>query len=674
MFHVVALELWFDGWHWRTGGAVRVIVNIIAVLVLSSDGLIACPDRARLDELGRAAGGSSAAPEPQWQAGWDAYLQARRSCDDAAALLAALALQATQAVDRNQPDLALTIESERLAIAERKGLQFNAAEAAERVGTLLSDRGERDVAIRRLHEASAGYARLEDWGRAANVESRLSRVQRQAGDYFTALAHEQAALAMRRRLDPPPSMWRSQLNIAVLYEQLEIFDEARRRYAEALVQAEAEGEPRSIAVVLGAFAGYLSDFGKSDAPQALKMAERALEISTRQGGVVQRASARLQVGRAQLNLGQLDAADRTLTAAYADARAGQHEALMAHILFRRGELAHAQGQLDLALQRITDAKTVYETQGNRHRLAKVHAALEKLYRDRGESLLAAEAGLNHYRLRDELLGNQAIGRMREALNRFELHEERARNAELAQEKAMAEINLLAEQRRLQLIYLVAAGVLIALILLAWRYATARRLYRMLSEQNRLVLEQAAQLSLANEQLREQSEKLMVVSVTDGLTGLKNRSQAMERLSARLAAGEDFAVLLIDIDHFKQINDRFGHPVGDAVLQQLASRFREGLPDVAETFRVGGEEFMVLLPAAQARQQAERLRKAINATPFRIHGGAVDIAVCVGGITVSDLPVRSPEAAYAAADRALYRAKQDGRNCLRWTGTEAAILH
>jgi diguanylate cyclase (GGDEF)-like protein len=660
----------------RWGGkALRQSIAFAVACCLVAGSACACPNAQTLHALSNEAGIAGAKPLGQWTETWQRYLEALQRCGDAPALLSALAIQSTQALDRSERDLALAIESERLTLATASGLKFNQAEAAERVGVLLADRGERDLSVLRLKEASAGFAALSEWARAADVESRLSREHRQAGDYFAALAHEQTALAHRRRIEPAPSLWRSNLNIAVLYEQLEIFDEARRRYAEALDQAEKEGDEASVAIVLGAFAGYLSDFGKSDAPQALSMAERALTIVTRNGGVPQRASARLQVGRALMNLERYADADRALTAAYADARANQHEALMAHIQFRRGELARLQGDPALALARLDDARQSYERQGNRHRLAKVFRVLQQLHQDRGDTLAAAEAGLQHYRLRDELLGTQAVGRMREVLNQFELQEERMRSAELAREKELAQLNLLAEKRRLLLSYLIAGGVLLALLLLIWRYYTAYRLSRLLREQNAKVNAQAAQLGEAYEKLREQSSQLLEASRTDALTGLRNRAQAMARLGERLALPLDFAMLLVDVDHFKQINDRLGHPVGDQVLASLGALMRSELPDSAEAFRIGGEEFMVLLPAHEARLRAEQLRQSVRAQPFRIAGRDVDLSISIGGVFADDLAQRTPECAYATADAALYEAKHAGRDCLRWSSVEpAAVLH
>jgi tetratricopeptide (TPR) repeat protein len=124
----------------------------------------------------------------------------------------------------------------------------------------------------------------------------------------------------------------------------------------------------NVSIVLSAFAGFLSDFGPKDAPQAKAMAERALAIERGLARPVQLAGALLQVGRADLNLGHFDAADSAFREALALADSINQASLRAHILFRWGELALARGELPLALTRVEQARVAYEAQGNRHRL------------------------------------------------------------------------------------------------------------------------------------------------------------------------------------------------------------------------------------------------------------------------------------------------------------------
>ncbi len=154
----------------------------------------------------------------------------------------------------------------------------------------------------------------------------------------------------------------------------------------------------------------------------------------------------------------------------------------------------------------------------------------------------------------------------------------------------------------------------------------------------------------------QIQKLEHLALTDGLTGLRNR-RALDRVArgGQLASG---AVLFVDIDHFKAVNDQHGHAAGDAVLQALAARLQEYLRATDAIFRYGGEEYLVVLPNADragAAQTAEKLRRAVAETPL----AGIPCTVSVGGAVV-----RSGEDFWQAvrrADQAMYVAKKSGRN-------------
>jgi diguanylate cyclase (GGDEF)-like protein len=655
-----------------------MLFGLLAALnpaVAAPDG---CPPLAQRQQLSAAAKSSDARDLVATRQRWEDLLAALRACADVPAEASAYADWSKQLVEVQAGDEALDVENARYALAARANLPWHQAEAALRLGILLTMRGERDLAERRLREASVGFEQLRAWSEAADAQSRLSRLNRGAGDYLAALTDEQQALALRRRIDPPPNVWRSLLNLAVLYEQLELPEDARRRYAESLDEAEREGVEANVTVVLSSFAGFLNDFGAADAAQALAMAERALGNARRGQSVVQVSSSLLQVGRAQLNLGHLDAADRALQEGYDLALGADHEALQAHLLLRHGELAQAQGRLTLALQRVDAARLLYEAQGNRHRLVKVHAALEQIHEALGDPLSAVRSGRERFRLRDELVGAKATGKLGELLSRFELSEERRRSERLEQEKAVAELRLVSEGQRLRSIYLVAAAIALALLLLIWRHLTARRLYRLLHGQNQVMQAQAEQLTLANQKLTEQSERLYRASITDGLTGVNNRAHGMQRLQALVqarATGQRPALVLIDVDHFKAINDTHGHPVGDQVLVTIARLLQQAMPADADLSRVGGEEFMVLLPDTSSRQAldiADALRAQVRTAAIDVDGHHLQVTISIGLCLLAFLDDPAAHAAYSAADAALYEAKRGGRDCVRsWSATTVA---
>lgn len=172
--------------------------------------------------------------------------------------------------------------------------------------------------------------------------------------------------------------------------------------------------------------------------------------------------------------------------------------------------------------------------------------------------------------------------------------------------------------------------------------------------------------LLQETLLEAQEMLRHEATHDRLTGLWNRARIIDHLrrEARRTSREKaaLAVLLIDIDHFKQVNDTYGHGVGDVVLQQAGQRMRSVLRNYETIGRYGGEEFLIVLSNAElavGRQVGERIRRAVAGTPI-VHGATtVNVTVSVG--LASTEAGFDPTALVNAADSALYRAKQQGRN-------------
>jgi diguanylate cyclase (GGDEF)-like protein len=125
-----------------------------------------------------------------------------------------------------------------------------------------------------------------------------------------------------------------------------------------------------------------------------------------------------------------------------------------------------------------------------------------------------------------------------------------------------------------------------------------------------------------------------------------------------------ALLIVDLDHFKTVNDTWGHPVGDEVLRAVAARILREIRPADRAARSGGEEFAILLPetgGAGALALAERVRAAFAASPITLTSGqAIDLTVSIGGAAFPD-DAGDAEGLIAAADRALYAAKQAGRN-------------
>ena len=171
----------------------------------------------------------------------------------------------------------------------------------------------------------------------------------------------------------------------------------------------------------------------------------------------------------------------------------------------------------------------------------------------------------------------------------------------------------------------------------------------------------------------------MMAVTDGLTGLRTRRYLETALHAEAArirrSHTPFGFLLIDVDHFKSVNDTYGHQAGDRVLVEVGRRMRSMCRDGDVVARYGGEEFAVLLPEVDPdtlREAAERLHRGLSSVPFAVGDGRLlPVTVSIGGLCVPDGTLTVPDLA-RIADQALYTAKDAGRN--RVVMARSAAVH
>jgi diguanylate cyclase (GGDEF)-like protein len=174
------------------------------------------------------------------------------------------------------------------------------------------------------------------------------------------------------------------------------------------------------------------------------------------------------------------------------------------------------------------------------------------------------------------------------------------------------------------------------------------------------------LTLQNE-LNHAREELRVQSMRDGLTRLWNRTAFLGLLTRELTRTErtdgESGLLLLDLDHFKPINDTYGHPVGDLVLKEIARRLRHHVRSYDFVRRYGGEEFFIAFPGSGSellRHRAEAIRKAISSAPIRVPQGDLPIAGSIIALHAA-AGERSASEMVVVADVGLYEAKDSGRN-------------
>ncbi len=194
-----------------------------------------------------------------------------------------------------------------------------------------------------------------------------------------------------------------------------------------------------------------------------------------------------------------------------------------------------------------------------------------------------------------------------------------------------------------------------------------RLHQTVERRNRELHRVNAQMAVAYSQLGEANEKLNRLVMTDELTGLINRREAIARLSSAWAAaerrGSQLSCIMMDIDRFKHCNDAYGHAAGDAVLKETSRILRAAARRDESVCRIGGEEFFVICPQSSADQAAvgaERLRRAVADSIVHVHGLELRMTISAG-VAERTPAMHSPDDMLRAADHALYAAKHSGRN-------------
>jgi diguanylate cyclase (GGDEF)-like protein len=163
------------------------------------------------------------------------------------------------------------------------------------------------------------------------------------------------------------------------------------------------------------------------------------------------------------------------------------------------------------------------------------------------------------------------------------------------------------------------------------------------------------------------QEVQSLALTDPLTGLQNRRSLFElgkiEFSRAKRMKRPFSCMMLDLDHFKLINDNHGHQTGDEVLQEFAARCAHCVRDIDMVARYGGEELIILLPETDretAVQVAERLRTTIASRPIQTSSGDMNITVSIG-VATKDENTLSMESLIARADQAMYNAKHRGRD-------------
>ena len=559
-----------------------------------------------------------------------------------------------------------SISRDLFEIAQRAQLSDAEAFAEEYIGVLDRRRGKLDEAARHENRALELRCLMGDDAGVATALSNLGTIARDRGDYAQALDLHLKSDAIRERSGVRLEL--SLRNLALIYRDLGDDVATRSYFTRALDVAKRHADTSNYAATLGTYASYLADVREFE--PALAAADEALALGRATGNRPSTAFSLLDSGRALLGLNRIAEAEVRLKEALALGRELDQHEIMARSQVALAEVSLARGDHAGARKLLDETFASPQARDSKPLLTQAYALRERLASAEGNKAAALDDAHRLAALREELLGTRASRRLSALESQYARAASEQKLALVTKDNALQAALL--HQQRLQRIYGIAAlvGLSLILALFVWRFFGVRKLNRALATRNAEIERKRAALSEANTRLEQQAQQLYQAAITDPLTGVFNRGHLMRQLDALVTSCErdqrELAVLLIDFDHFKQINDARGHLFGDRVLVGGVQTLRQWLEPGDLLGRYGGEEFVAAITGRDGNEVialAERLRQRVAETLATFAPELRPIAtISIGIALLSRLPKPARlESLIEAADKAVYSAKASGRN-------------
>ena len=458
------------------------------------------------------------------------------------------------------------------------------------------------------------------------------------GQYAAGLADLKRAQGLYEQLRLPQHALTALNGIAILYNRMGDYEQARHMYTQALKAQREARLLREQGVTLHNLGRAHENLKEWEA--ARKAFQESLQISRELKYARGEAYGLRGLAAVENGLGNPKAALDILQRAEALQRGTPDARLEAQINLARGVALHQLKQLPESVAALEDALQVFRQAASLSELALTYTELAAAYSEMGNWRAgfgfldkAGETAERKFR-------NQIDQRFATLKIEFDTAAKEKENALLLRENQANQKALEQERKAVRLQWAVIGLIVILAVVL---------------------------LVLALHQ-RRTSLRMRSLAMTDDLTGVPNRRAMLARLEPVLAQSRDSAcsMLIIDIDHFKSINDQHGHAEGDAALKLVASRLRDAMREPAFVGRLGGEEFVAVLPSTgpqAASEFAENVRVQIMSIDTLSWLGERRITVSIG-VTTSGGPDDSASAMLQRADAALYEAKRGGRNCVK----------
>jgi len=522
-----------------------------------------------------------------------------------------------------------------LSKAQRKGLKAGLLDCR---GQMFETAGNNAKARALYEQAVAVAAETHDDEMLAQSLFSRGYLLGLEGEYAAGLGDLKRAQALFEKLNKPVHSLTVLNSIATLYNRMGDYAQAVYMYSRAFKSQHAAGMQREEAVTLHNLGRAYENLHEWD--ESRKSFAQSLAVSRQLAYPRGEAYALRGLAAVANATGDPRGALETLARAEALQRQTPDARLRAQIQLARGVAYHELDRLPESIAALEDALEVFRAADAMGELNATYSELAEVYSRSGNWKAAYERLAQAKETSDRLLNNQLDQRFATLKVEFDTAAKDKENALLMHEN---EINQQALAQGRSLRRLQAAVILLSVTLV-------------------LVL------ALLAVHQRRNAMRMKYLALTDELTNMPNRRSVLSRLDPLLRDSQagTCACLIIDVDHFKKINDQFGHPTGDEVLKAVAAAVRELIQEPAFFGRLGGEEFLIVLPRmdmAGAREAAERFREAIMAIDTSRWCPDNRRVTASIGCSVSNPGADTPSTMLKRADFALYAAKRNGRNCV-----------
>lgn len=562
-------------------------------------------------------------------------------------------LEQAKSLRNDNPEAALKLLDQ--ALADQQTDQYSARELVAVAG-LLEMRAAMQRGRAQYGAASADAQRLgelakrsNDPGLAADAAFLQGSIEAEQGQFAAALDRFHAARRRLEGIDRPVELARIFNAIGVTHNFTGDQARAREYFQRAVDVAGDAGAQGAAATYLGNLSLAVAELEGPGA--AIPMLREVLQLSEESGAETSATMARANLCDQLVKLEQHDEAETTCLAALEEVDRMREARWQAGIRLTLGHLRRGGGRLEEAVDWYREALAIASASVPTIE-DEVLESLSEALEDLGQPAEALALARQRLALRNQQRQSERRELVEELEVRYEVERSEADLELLRLQSALQATEL--QQRNMMLIALLIglAITLVAAIGAVRSYWITTRLKR--------------DLATRNSELEQAVAEITDLARHDSLTGLFNR-RAMEELGQHEVKRqqrhrEPLSVMLMDVDFFKSINDRFGHAVGDQVLQGLASLLQENLRDTDLVGRWGGEEFLCILPKtdlAEAEHSAHRIQSALAAAPMQAAGDTVRLTVTCG---IAAVDTRLDEA-IQRADQAMYRGKHEGRNVI-----------